>query len=420
MSSDVVHLAFGNLTSGAGKGALILHRGLFEEGVDSRILCSHAPPGGPERNIQPFLQWKWQKGVHRCLNWLQFQSCRTLRGQRVPLFSSGTLGWPVWRHPWVKEADILHLHWVNGGFLSTRGIGRLGALGKPIVWTLRDMWPFTGGCHYSLACERYEVGCGKCPLFGGRWANDRTRRYFRAKRSAFSKIEKLFPVGISPWIAGEAARSPIFAGRDVKWIWNGVDLSEFPLVDKVSARREMGLDPDRGYFVLGAVDQSYAYKGYQKLRSAVERFYRESGDRERSPGLLVFGRGGEDLKSMAPDVRHFGVIRDNHMLNRVYAAADGFLMPSLQEAFGKTIVESLASGTPVVCFDNSGPRDMVVHRMNAYKAEAFDVKDFVQGMHWCLATEADRATRCADSVKPFSHLASAAEYHNLYREIFEE
>lgn len=345
---------------------------------------------------------------------LEFELNRRLTGRRVHLFSMGLLGARVRSHPLVRQADILHLHWVNAGFLSTATIGRLG---KPVVWTLRDMWPFTGGCHYPMDCERYASGCGACPLYGATFAKDRTYWLFRHKKRSFSRLSRLYPVGISPWVAEVARRSPLFENREVSWIWNGVDLGDFPAIGKVEAREALKIDPQGSYFAFGAVNQAYPYKGYHQLREAVRHFVATAPHKGRVPGFLVFGRGGEDLADLGVKVRHFGIVRDNALLNQIYAAADAFLMPSVQEAFGKTIVEALSSGTPVVCFDATGPRDMIAHEKEGFKAKPFDPESFAAGMRWALAAGENVPASCTKAAQRFSHLAAARAYQGLYGRI---
>ena len=79
-------------------------------------------------------------------------------------FSTANAGTSIVNDHWVQEADILHLHWTNSGFLSMNDLAELVNTGKPIVWTLHDMWTFTGGCHYSGTCDHFMQECGNCPF----------------------------------------------------------------------------------------------------------------------------------------------------------------------------------------------------------------------------------------------------------------
>lgn len=413
----VLHLAAGNLVSGAGKGLVNLHEGLLHLGLDSRILTTHASENpSPDRSFLLKSPLHWQ--LHRARVRILYALNRNLRGERVSMYASRLGGYDLRQHPLIQRTDIIHLHWTNG-LLSVDDIGRLGQLKKPIVWTLRDLWPFTGGCHYSFDCARYTNICGKCPLFGGRWPFDRTHWQHRSKRKAYAAIKSLHPVGISPWMEEQAQRSSLFRERNVRMIWNAVNLSEFPVVEKIEAKEMLGLDPQRQYLSIGAVNLDYAYKGFKHLKAALDLLRTDiaSLDRQRFPALLIFGRGGDALTADFPDSRHFGLVKDNTLLNRIYAASDAFLMPSTQEAFGKTIVESLSSGTPVVCFDSSGPRDMVKHRVCGYKARSFEPVDFKLGIKWCLISSDTCGTQCVEASKAFCHHKSAERYYELYESI---
>ena len=411
----VIHLTNGDLSGGAGIGAYLTHKGLLELSIDSHLLCSHRP-SIPLHNVESLVKSPLDNFIFSLRARLLGKGNLRFNGQRVSMFSAGFLGSAAYRHPLVKSADIVHLHWVNGAFLSTSSIAKLG---KPIVWTLRDMWPFTGGCHYSFDCDHFSQTCGKCPLFGGKFQYDRTYWQQRNKAKTYAKIPSLHPVGISPWMAEQAQRSTLFRSRTVRSIWNGVNLSDFQQIDKGIAREQLGLAANRPYLCFGAVNLEYSYKGYQYMESALGQL-RSRWDESKQgplPALLVFGRGGESLVKNFPGSRHFGFVSDNGILNQIYAASNAFLMPSRQEAFGKTIVEALASGTPVVCFDYSGPRDMIEHQVDGYKARPFDTADFAHGIDWCLQAGDKIANACAHASKTYCHLASAKEYQKLYQEI---
>ena len=121
------------------------------------------------------------------------------KNRKKIIFSTGFVGFNFTKTKEYKEADIIHLHWINGGFVSVKDLSKID---KPIVWTMRDMWPFTGGCHYSLECDKYKIGCGNCPQLNSNKSFDLTKYVLNRKKKYLLKSMKI--VGISHWLSDEA------------------------------------------------------------------------------------------------------------------------------------------------------------------------------------------------------------------------
>lgn len=414
----ILHICSAPLNSGAGRGAMNLHEGLLELGVDSKIMTTRPIKDSMPKNIEVMgnNQLKLRSlqllgKIDSCLSWDHYF-------RKIPLFSAGLVGSWVTKTKLFREADIIHIQWMLGGMLS---IGALSRIKKPVVWTFRDMWPFTGGCHYSLGCERFTEGCGRCPMLRSSRLYDASRFIAFVKQNKFSRMKNLHPVGISPWLAKTASESTIFGSKDVISIWNGVNLGRFKLIDKKTARVNLELDPNVRYIAFGSVNLKSLYKGGSLLHEALKEFKKLwQGEEIR---LLSFGKGGDSYFADFPNSVDFGQIDDDKKLNLIYAAANVFAFPSVQEAFGKTIVEALSSGTPVVAFNASGPSAMINHRRDGYKAKAFVAHDFALGAKWALengstkAKEENLSKACASHAKKFSHTRIASEYLNFYQKL---
>lgn len=405
----VLHVVGGSLEDGAARGALWLHRALLASGVDSRILVREPPPGDPSAT-SPALNGA-QRLLWRLGTKLDAAPLRLYPRRQRRMFSVGRLGLDLAREPAYAWADIVNLHWVNNGMLA---LARLPAITKPLVWTLRDMWPFTGGCHYAMGCRRYVHGCGACPQLGSVSAND-------LSAVAASWKHRFVPAGtvivaISRWI-GECARASLALGHlDIRVIPNSIDTTLFYPVDKAAARARLGLPVNARIVLSGSVAPAVFYKGYDLWQAAARDL--------RDQGMItaLFGRH-QPHPDDPPGVLTFGQVRDDARLRDLYAAADAFVLPSREEAFGKTGAEALACGTPVVAFDASGPRDIVTHQLTGYLARPFEVDDLVAGVRWVVADpeRADRLSRAAaeDAARRFATAVAAAEYGNLYAELVE-
>jgi glycosyltransferase involved in cell wall biosynthesis len=312
--------------------------------------------------------------------------------------------------------EVVHLHWVVEGFVR---IEALSALKSPVIWTLHDSWPFTGGCHLPGNCRRHEGSCGFCPVLGSRHEHDLSRWVWTRKRKAWSDLD-LICVAPSRWLADCARASSLLEGHRIEVIPNGIDVAVYRPGDRLAAREALGLDADRMLIVFGANHAlSDPNKGADLLRAALAGL--SPGERAKTE-LVLFG---EDFGRQMPDcempVRNLGVIQDEKRIVQLYQAADLFAAPSRQENLPNMVMEAMACGTPCVAFAVGGLPDLISHGVEGYLAAPGDSADLGRGIAWVLEDSARReslAARARDKiVEGFSLEGTVSRYLRLYREL---
>ncbi|MCM8769108.1 MAG: glycosyltransferase family 4 protein [Candidatus Omnitrophica bacterium] len=411
---NVLHLVGGELTGGAAKGAYSLHSALRKLGVNSKILTSSQVTLG-DKDVISITDRTQHKIIQEIRAGLDRNLSRLYPGTKNAIFSTGLVGFNFTKTSFYQQAEILHLHWINAGFVNIKSLCKVR---KPIVWTLRDMWPMTGGCHHSLGCQKYKVGCGYCPQLGSRWKYDLSRWVFNRKKKFLHKSIKL--VAISPWLADRARESALFRDFDILTIFNNIDTSEFYPLDKNLSRKILGIDTRKKVVLTGAINWSDIYKGSEKFLAAARNLDKNQYF------LCFFGHTDEtwrkQLEALQFESKHFGYLHDHLSLRLLYSCADVFVAPSLVEAFGKTLVEAMACGTPVVCFDATGPGNIVSHKIDGYKAKAYDTTDLARGVIWVtnypLYHQLGRNAR-EKAIREFDSLVIARKYIELYRSLLE-
>ena len=167
-----------------------------------------------------------------------------------------------------KEADIIHLHWVNQGFLSLKILRRIFASGKPVVWTMHDAWPFTGICHSPLDCRHFRHHCGNCMLLRRQSHSDWSQRVWKKKAQLYGTAHRIAFVACSQWLADMARSSSLLADHTVLDIPNPIDTQLFAPADRQEARRQLGLPPDKQYIFFSAYNVNAPIKGLRYLREA--------------------------------------------------------------------------------------------------------------------------------------------------------
>lgn len=249
------------------------------------------------------------------------------------------------------KPDIVHMHWPHCGFIRIEGLVKLDV---PIIWTIHDMWAFTGVCHYSQKCKRYMIGCGQCPLLASDDPDDVSYRVYRRKASTYPKLD-LTVVSPSNWLADLARASPLLRHVPVTVIPNGIDTGAFSPRKREDARQRLSLPKDRILLAFGA-DSALAdgRKGAALLFDALAS--RPLAECE----LAVFG---SDCPAEPPElpmrVHWIGPVWNDDVLADIYSAANLFVAPSLQENLSNMVMEALACGTPVIAFDIGGMGDLI-------------------------------------------------------------
>jgi glycosyltransferase involved in cell wall biosynthesis len=413
----VLHLAQSDRGGGANMAAFRLHRALSDLG-----LASTFHPGrklGEDPDVIP----AWPAVAGRFLStlaaWLDAHSLDAYPDRRGDVFSPVRFSYGRPRRRLVAQADIICLHWIAGSFLHPSDLVRLR---RPLVWRLSDLWPFTGGCHFSGACRAFEQRCGCCPSLGSRDPGDLAGRDFAARERAYAALD-LTVVAPSRWIAGEARRSALFGPRRIVHIATGIDLSVFRPMPRIEARRALDLPPDdRSILLFGAMAAtSNDRKGFGPLLKALSLFARSEGGR----GAMAVVFGGETVGSQDIDdlpVVHVGKISDETRLARLYAAADILIAPFIEDNLPNVVLEALACATPVAAFAAGGIPDAVVHERNGILAPVGAADALAEGIKWVLDPVRKLALDAAarqTAVNRFDIRNCARQYRDLFADLIE-
>lgn len=310
--------------------------------------------------------------------------------------------------PLFSELNVVHLHWV-AGILDYVNVGPM-TRGKGVVWTLADMAPFTGGCHYSEGCEEFTRECRDCHLLPP--GSDIAHENWKRKRDAYAKIDTLQIICPSRWIGERAARSSLFRGRAINIVPNAFPIDDFQPVNRIVARSKLSLPLNKKLVLFGADSLANRRKGGDLLRSALRQLA-ESG-RATDVHVLVYGH--HTLELPLP-VHSLGFLNGPEQLSLAYSAADAYAFPSREDNAPLTVAEALLCGTPVVAFPVGNVPELVTSRVNGYVAEYGNTHDFATGLAWALSATPDvRSTidmriRCREAAIQHHNATLAIDRH---------
>ncbi|MDR1115768.1 MAG: glycosyltransferase family 4 protein [Tannerella sp.] len=305
--------------------------------------------------------------------------CSRLNRENIFKISIANTGIDVSRHPSVRDADIIHLHWINQGFLSLNDIERLSGLGKPVVWTMHDMWPCTAICHHARECKKYQECCRSCFFLHSSNKNDLSSIIFLKKKKIIEKADITF-VTCSRWLSEKAKTSIILKNKQILTIPNPINISVFHPGNVFAEREKLNLPLGKKLILFGAVNITDKRKGIDYLIKAMKHIQRET-DVE----LVIFGQTKQNMEPLFPFPVHYaGYIKNEQDMSSLYNAVDIYVTSSLEENLPNTIMESMACGTPCVGFNIGGIPDMIDHKQNGYVAEYKNPDDLAAGIQWLL------------------------------------
>lgn len=327
-------------------------------------------------------------------------------------------GFDITRTPEFKEADIIHLHWINQGMLSLAGIRKILRSGKPVVWTMHDAWPLTGICHLTLGCGRFHSQCQQCRyLPGGGGARDLSAKAWKRKKLTYDMGDIHF-VACSKWLAAEAKASGLLAGHRVSSIPNPIDTHTFHPTPQREARLRAHLPADGRIILFIAQRATNPYKGMDYLVEACQKMAEEFPTMKETTRIAIVGGHSEEMEHrLAFEALPLGYVNDERRMADIYNAADVFVLPSLSENLPNTIMEAMACGVPSVGFKVGGIPEMIDHKKNGYVANYRDAADLAKGIRWTL-DEADKeamAKACLTKVaQNYSQHVVALKYIETY------
>jgi glycosyltransferase involved in cell wall biosynthesis len=367
-------------TESTGRAALRLHRAFLKNGIDSSMITLHRAVNDDEKIKQKgklsSITARLDRSTQAYLNKNNIKE--------FGAFSYPILGSDISHLNEIRNADIIYIHWVLGGFLNLTDFEKLAKLGKPVIYLMQDMWNITGGCHHSFTCEKYKSHCFNCQVFPKQKIKDLSFKGFEKKLNLYSKYNNLYFIAPSKWLYECAKQSGLTKNKPLFHIPNIIEKDFFKPFDKTIAKKILNINPNEAVIAFGATSIDSPYKGWDYLLKALKILASEIEFKKIS--VLIFGGGyKKEIAAEIPFQTIFtGYLRDEYSPVMIYNAADVFIAPSLADNLPTTILESLSCGTSVVGFNVGGIPDMIKHKENGYLAKYKDANDIAEGIKFCL------------------------------------
>lgn len=402
-----------HLNGGTGIAMHRLHLGLRKAGIDSKILCRLKTLGSSQniaiipRSIPLKIAEKLLKEVVTSqigLNDIHTINSFNIKKKQVYL-----------------DADVLNLHCIHEGFFNYLALPSL-TKSKPAVFTFHDMWAFTGHCAYSYDCDRWKIGCGKCPYpeTSPSIKRDGTRWEWKLKKWAYNN-SNLAVATPSKWMA-EQAKQSMFNCFPIHHIPYGLDTKTYQPLDSEQCRSLLEIPTGKKVLMFAAEKLNDPRKGgdliLKVLQSLPESLKAETV-------LLLLGGSGEAIAEITGfQTFNLGYLNHARLMAIAYSAADLLLFPSRGDNLPLILQESMACGTPMVSFKVGGVPDLVRPGITGYLAEPENVEDFRDGIVQLLEDEPLRSymsQQCREiAVKEYSLELYVQRYVELYRQLLQK
>lgn len=351
----VVHLNASS-AGGAFVAAQRLSRALdLLPNVESSHWVFEGGEGGFQLWADDWVKKQWAFGLHALekLDFLRFEREKSVRFA----FSHGKTGVNVSAWQSIVEADVIHLHWINKGFVSLSGLRKLMVLNKRVVWTCHDMWPFTGGCYHPRGCNHFEASCGNCHYLKSPSDGDLSRRVFSAKHDLYAAVgQNLSFVTPSQWLKDQALKSGALSDSlrgSISVIPNPIDTDYF----HPGSLDDSGIVDKPFTLMFAAANLGNAAKGFAEFRWVCNELVARGFSQVQA---LIVGENRIGDLGLNCKYRELGFIKDAEQMREAYWQTDVYVTTSHEENLPTTIMESLSCGVPVAAFAVGGIPEMLV------------------------------------------------------------
>jgi glycosyltransferase involved in cell wall biosynthesis len=401
----VLHINQSDVGGGAAIAGYRLHQGLLQQGVDSKLLVGLPQTTDPRVARVPRRNYPLAGLLKKITDELGLN------------YVSHLATWKIPSHKFYQEADILNFHNLHTGYFNYLFLPYL-TRNKPAIYTLHDMWSFTGHCAYSFDCSRWQKGCGQCPYPDAYPAikRDNTELEWKLKKWIYEQAN-LIVVTPSQWLMNQAKLS-ILNRFAIYWIPNGLDTNLYVPLNKQECRRCLQIGNYQYVLLTSSLNLQDPRKGTDLLIKAVNFL---PDHLKRDTILLVMGSGGELIKSeIQVDVMAFGYVGIDQLKVMIFAAADLFILPTRADNLPLVLQEAMACGTPMISFDVGGVPELVRPGITGLLAEPENPQDLARKIEQLLV---DRETRqkmsqnCREvAVQEYDLALQAQRYIQIYQQ----
>lgn len=405
-------------TGGAAVAASRLRESLLAEGEDVTMLVRDKQSSS--KQVIGLNLSSSQRLLNKChFIWERLVIFIYNRCSKKDLFavSLANTGCKLTQLPVLQEADIIHLHWINQGFLSINEIKAIGKLGKPIVWTMHDMWPCTGICHHARECNGYYSDCASCPFTASSTLAANT---LAKKKYIWEKLNVTF-VTCSKWLQERTLHSVLMTDKKVLSIPNPIDTLKFAPMDQTSCREHFGLPKEKILLLFGAVKASDKRKGIDYMKAAVQLLVDKHPEWKERLELAIFGKSDLEMQELFPvKVHQIPYITSEQEMIQLYNTANLYVTSSLEENLPNTIMEAMSCGIPCAGFNIGGIPEMIDHLENGYVAMYKSADDLAEGIHQLLqhADFSELKQNARDKViRSYSFASVAKRYIEVYTQL---
>ncbi len=409
---NIVILNTSENKGGAAVACNRLHQALLENNIHSEMIVRQKYSN--DVHVFEFSNSSIRKKINLFFFFLEIFILRYFKKKNKD-FSLPYFGPSLSKNKKLLSADIIHIHWVQNSYISLNELEKIIKLNKPIVWTLHDMWAFTGGCHYNEDCRKFESQCIQCPQLTHTNLIDFSKIIFERKASI--NTDNVQIVCPSNWLMAEAKKSKLFSNNKIEVIPYNIDFNLFKHYNKQSALNEFGLKDDKKVILFVSMNVEDERKGFTYFKKAILHLEQSIPNWKNNYQILAIGRHSDE-KHFDTQITYTGRLSNVEKISKAYSAAEVFVAPSLQDNLPNTVIESLACGTPVVAFNIGGMPDMIEHKTNGYLAKYLNVEDLSIGIDFCL-NELVNSDISVQAQSKYHSKNIAEKYISLYKKTIE-
>lgn len=387
----IVHVNHSDNIGGAAIAAYRLSTAMSRAGIDSKLLVY--------RNLRigdPMVEGLLPSKVSLVFHQIRIRLMKALVNLLFKPFGTYSIplsGMKIHHHHLVKDADVIILHWVSSGMMSSRELKAMLSMNKPVFWMLHDEYPFTGGCHCNLDCEGFKTDCLCCPFVKRNRFLEVSYHQLLTKKEIY-KNSNLHFIGPSKWIVDSAKESAALTDKEIAVCRNVIDTDLFTKSPVGNKKQELGLDPIKKTILFSAASVRDRYKGWRYLVEALKNL---PHDRYQ---CIVLGQEAEE-NDCGLEMFYLGYVQEEARLSEIYNLADVFVLPSLCESFSLVVAEAMACGVPCVGFDCTAIPGLITHKKTGYLADYLSVDDLSNGIRWvCEQSDYDvLSKRCVEFIE---------------------